>query len=100
MPPGSLSTLAVIKPGPNTAKKASTRNRMLRQAMLRRRLFLGGAAGAELRTTSSVIGRTYGAAGVGLVQSLMSFVSANVALGSSTHEFGPQNNRWSGNLNR
>src|SRR5215471_15256641 len=88
MPPGSLSTLAVMKPGPKMAKKASTRNRMLRQAMLRRRRLLGGAAGGELRTASSVMGTPYWVAEVGLVQSLMSSMSANVALASSTHEFG------------
>src|SRR5215467_7638267 len=89
MPPGSLSTLAVIKPGPKMAKKARMRNRMLRQAMLRRRLLRGGAAGGELRTASSVIGKPYSVTEIGSVRSLMSFASANVALGSSTHEFGP-----------
>src|SRR5215469_3422696 len=88
MPPGSLSTLAVMKPGPKMAKKASTRKRMLRQAMLRRRRLLGGAAGGELRTASSVIGAPYRVAEVGLVQSLKSSI-ANIALASSTHEFGP-----------
>src|SRR5215471_7586187 len=89
MPPGSLSTLAVIKPGPKMAKKASMRNRMLRQAMLRRRLLLGGAAGGELRTASSVMRKPYWVTGVGPFQSLMSLASADVALGSSTHEFSP-----------
>jgi hypothetical protein len=28
IPPGSLSTLAVMKPGPSTARKANSRNRL------------------------------------------------------------------------
>src|ERR1041385_3949124 len=43
MPPGSLSTLAVMKPGPNTARKASSRyfrtpNPATRRGRLRSRL--------------------------------------------------------------
>src|SRR5579863_1230111 len=57
MPPASLSTLEVIRPGPTTARKRARRRRVMRvrRRMLAPRDFQVAAVGSELVSSSVMV---------------------------------------------